>query len=618
MSFMFKPLAYDDPAPVNHPKIDQEALQDLTYGTVASANRLADAVAERIDEVPVLAIDGYAAAGFDDLTGPLVQALRQRGVKVEVIRMAELYKSVDALDAMVADSLPLNYDEDPVLLFGRLYEGDLSDFLDERKVAALKERLTNREGVTLLVGHASSCTALSDSVDTYVYLDVTPKAAAIRAREGKLVNIGDAEPRPFKELMRRNYYVDFEVIVKNRRRLLTRHVIDYYVCADHPDDFVLMGGATLDSILGSLSRYPFRCKPVYLEGIWGGEYMRKARNLPEGPKNIAWIFDLIPMEVSVVVAAGDRTVEFPYSTFTQLCGGQIMGEKCERVFGGYFPIRFNYDDTYHSNGNMSVQCHPDAELCRSMYGEHGSQDEAYYVVATAHRAKTFIGFNEDADPAEFLQLARASERGGADVDYERYVSHIDSTPGRQVMIPGGTIHASGRGQLILELGSLTMGSYTYKLYDYNRIDSDGQRRPIHTTMGERALHTERTTSWVKANVAIDPIPDGSGEGWEQFIVGKTDLMYYMTRNVFMDAGAEASFANEGQFTVLTLVDGEHVRIRSKDDPTLYYDQNYLDVVVVPASIGEYVIVNTGYQPCVVHKTTLREGYEQLVLAEGGE
>lgn len=621
MSFMFKPLDYDDTTAVNHPLLDDALCEDLTFGTVAAGARIAADLAGRAAEGRVVAaFDGYASARFDDLCGAIAQALRQRGVKVAWHSMSELYKPVEELDAMVSESLPLDYEEDPVLLFGRLYEGSLDDFLDAGRCEALRQLIAEagRGEVILLSGIGSTAEALADLADVTVYLDVTPKNAAVRAREGKLVNIGDREPRPFKELMRRNYYVDFEVIVRNRLRLLRGGLIDYYVSANQPDDFVLMRGATAQDMLDSLARQPFRTKPVYLEGIWGGEYMRKARNLPSGPKNVAWIFDLIPMEVSVLIDAGGRLVEFPFSTFVQSCAESIVGEESVRAFGTYFPIRFNYDDTYHSNGNMSVQCHPDRELCRSMYGEPGSQDEAYYVVATAHRAKTFIGFNKGVDPSEFLAAARESERTGADVDYERYVNHVDSVPGRQVMIPGGTIHASGRGQLILELGSLTMGSYTYKLYDYNRVDADGERRPIHLNMGERALKTERDTDWVRENVAIDPIPDGSGEGWEQFVIGKTDLMYYMTKNLFMDAGAKAEFSNDGRFTVLTLVDGENVRVYSKSHPEFCYDQKYLDIVVVPASIDDYVIENTGYQPCVVHKTMLREGFQSVVCPSSEE
>lgn len=618
MSFMFKPLEYDDVTAINHLQLAEEAMRDLTFGTVSAARRLASDLAVRAEEHAVVALfDGYASACFNDLCGACAQELRQMGLQVTWHAMDEVYKSTDEIDRMVADSLPLNYDEDPVLLFGRLYTGEISDFIDEAKAASLHDEVVRAEAGTVILvsGYGSTSVSFADRADARVYLDVTPKNAAVRAREGRLINIGDHEPRPFKELMRRNYYIDFEVIVKQRKHLLENHLIDYYVIANEPREFVMMRESTLRCIFGQLALQPFRTKPVYLEGIWGGEFMRKARNLPMDSKNVAWIFDLIPMEVSVVVRADDHMLEFPFSTFVQTCAEQIVGEESVKTFGSYFPIRFNYDDTYHSDGNMSVQCHPDAQLCREMYGEHGSQDEAYYVVATAHRAKTFIGFNDGANAEEFIAAARESQETGSSVDYERYVNHIDSMPGRQVMIPGGTIHASGRGQLILELGSLTMGSYTYKLYDYNRVDTDGQQRPIHLAMGERALHAERDASWVREHVAIEPIPDGSGEGWEQFIIGKTDLMYYMTKNLFLDAGATVTFKNDGQFTVLALVDGENIRVSSKHEPSRYYDQQFLDVVIVPASIDEYVIENTGYQPCVVHKTMLREGYQSIFAAK---
>lgn len=615
LSFMFKPLKYDDVKPINHPKIAERDLSDLTFGTVAAGKRLASDLAGRIESGGlVVAMDGYAGADFNDLYGSFAQELHQRGIECARIDMRDIYEPTSRIDELVSTSLPPKSEEDPVLLFGVLYKGEICDFFSKEGLALLRKDAGGVPAKRCLVitGHGSCHRSLLDVADVHVFLDVTPKEAAIRAREGRLVNIGDKSPRKFKEVMRRNYYVDFEVILKIRKALLVDGTLDYYVCADKPADFVLMRGKTALSIMASLANYPFRTKPVYLDGIWGGEYMRSWRQLPRDSKNVAWIFDLIPMEVSIVVDAAGRQVEFPFSTFTEAETDQIIGPRANKQFKGYFPIRFNYDDTYHSDGNMSVQCHPFSKLCRETYGEMGSQDEAYYIVATAHEAKTFIGFNDGVDPHEFLELAKKSEKDGSSVDYEKYVNHIDSVPGRQVMIPGGTIHASGRGQLILELGSLTMGSYTYKLYDYNRVDADGSRRPIHTKMGERALHFERTTSWVNKNIAIQPIPDGEGNGWRQFIIGKTDLMYYMTRNLFMGVGSEAEFSNDGMFTVLTLVDGEHIRVSSKSNPDYFFDQDYLDIVVVPASIDNYVIENTGYQPVVVHKTTLRPDFESVI------
>ena len=62
------------------------------------------------------------------------------------------------------------------------------------------------------------------------------------------------------------------------------------------------------------------------------------------------------------------------------------------------------------------------------------------------------------------------------------------------------------------------------------------------------------------------------------------------------------------FQVLTLVDGESVKIRSKNNPDIYYLQNFLDVIVVPAVMGEYIIENLGDQPVCIHKTMIKEEF----------
>lgn len=616
MSFMFKPLAYDDPNAINYPMLPDKIRDDLTFGTTKAAIELVNEAIKFMSANRrgcVMAIDGYASAKFDDITGAFCQNARQRGYKVIVKKMDDLYLPTDKIDKAVKNSLPKNYKEDPVLLFGKLFNGTFADFLDDVKVDKFLNEISNLEDKTiyLLVGYGSGFKTFEAKTDFITYIDVTPKTAAIRARNGRLTNIGDCGPRPFAELMRRNYYVDFEIILSSRKHLLKNNLIDFYICGDHDEDFVLMSGKTLTGIFESLVKYPFRCKPVYLEGIWGGEFIRKVRKLPMKYKNIAWVFDLIPMEVSVVVDVDGRQVEFPFFTFIQKCPEAIMGEKCTKDFDGYFPIRFNYDDTYHSNGNMSIQVHPDEDFCMSNYNEKGRQDEAYYVVATGHGAKTYVGFNEDINPKEFIELAKKSEKDGSTIDYAKYVNHIDSAPGRQIMIPGGTIHASGRNQLILELGSLTIGSYTYKMYDYNRLDAEGKLRPIHSLCGEQVLRTERRTKWVNDNIAIEPKLIKQDEGYKEYVVGQTDLMYYQTNRIELEKEKEVECSNNNQFTVLTLVDGEEVLIYSKSNPDFCYHQKFLDIVVVPATIKDYVIKNMGYQPAVVHKTMLKDGYKRF-------
>lgn len=607
MSFMFKPLAYDDPKAVNRISLPEGTQERITAGNESVVKALADFCLAAGKERFVLAMDGYVSAQFEDLCGPLQARLEAAGHSCRLVSMKELYKSQEEIEALTAESLPLNYEDDPVLLFGRLYKGKMDDLID---CARARQAIGKaQEEVILVYGLGSACAGIRDLADAVAYVDVTPKVAAIRAREQKFVNIGDAEGRPFALLMRRNYYVDFEVAVRLRRELLTAGLVDLYILGSDEANYVMMPAADLRAVLERLVCYPFRTKPVYLEGIWGGEYIRKIRRLPqEIAGNVAWVFDMIPMEVSIVVEAGETLLDIPFSTFIQMCGEQMMGRRCVEEFEGYFPIRFNYDDTWHSNGNMSVQVHPDEDFVIGNYDEFGRQDEAYYVIATGHGAKTYCGFCGDG--REFLELAKRSEKTHEDIDYQKYIHSVESVPGRQIMLPAGTVHASGRNQLILELGSLTIGSYTYKVYDYNRRDKDGNVRPIHTKNAEQVLHFERDPQWVRDNIAIEPILEAETADYTEYVVGRTDLMYYETHRVELNTHGTYEGKNNGQFTVVTVVDGEAVHISSKAHPEFCFDASYLDIVTIPASIEDYVIEAKGYQPVVVHKTLLREGYSR--------
>jgi mannose-6-phosphate isomerase class I len=323
-------------------------------------------------------------------------------------------------------------------------------------------------------------------------------------------------------------------------------------------------------------------------------------------KNCAWVFDLIPLEVSVVVETAGHTIEFPYFTFVQKEGDSLMGKECVKKYGGYFPIRFNYDDTFHSSGNMSIQVHSGHDYNINNFGEYGRQDESYYIVETAHNAKTYVGFTETADPKEFIKEAKISEKQHTEIDYEKYINYVDSKPGVQVMLPAGTIHSSGRNQVILEIGSLTVGSYTYKMYDYLRADLDGKPRPIHTFHGENVLALDRTTTWVNENIVQKPRVAVKGEGWTEYIVGEHDLLYFSLRRLEFEKEAYGDTA--GKFHVLTLVDGEKVCVQSLENPDFCYYQNYLDVVVIPANVGKYVVKNLGNQPVCIHKTMLKDDF----------
>ena len=595
MSFMFHPYPY----------IDHDAVNVITgrgVTPVKGAIPVAKKIAALLKEGKNVAVDAYPGADV----AALVNVVRQQlgGAQVHYADADTLLKDPDEIAEMLKPYLPEDREEDPVLLYGRRYKGGYAGLQDAGKVQALRETLKAGKAV-LVYGRGSLAPELQDAYDVRVWMDITPRTAALNFKYGHARNLGGKADLPYGLLMRRNYYVDFEIGVDVRWGLIRSGRLDYYITADEPADMQLVSFPDLLTLFGELCERPFRCRPVYLEGVWGGFYFTKLRHLPKEMRNCAWIFDMIPMEVSIVAKLGENEFEAPFFTFIQAMGEKLLGRQAMEQFGGYFPIRFNYDDTYHSNGNMSVQCHPDEAYVVKNHDELGRQDESYYVCVTAQGAKTYLGFNNEHSCEEFFAAARQAEKTHELIDYEKYINAVPSVPGTQVMIPAGTVHASGRNQVILEIGSLTVGSYTYKLYDYQRIDPQtGLPRPIHLKMGSRVIHGERTKEWVRDNLVNHGGVVRQGGDWKEVVVGEHDLLYFSLRNLIFWNRIEDD--TDGLFHVLSLVDGEKVKVVSQADPDKYYIMNSLDIVVIPASLGKYTIENLGVGSVTVHKTLLKK------------
>ena len=616
---MYNPFPFDDPRPVNRPELSEKTVKSIISGGNQNVVKkfvatLADRAAK---EGVVVALDGYTTANWTVFVNLIARECCLLGLGFEAIDAnAATLKSGKEIDAIIDPLLIWDTKIDPTLLYGKVYKGGYQGLMDEARTEAFKKVVpASRQAgkISVVYGYGSLIPELRELYDVKVFFDLTPMKSMLRIRRGEYSNLGKERPGIINRTIRRCYYCDFECAVRNRHELWENNVPDWYVLDNDPQNLQLMPFGTFSDICAQLVKYPFRAKPCYLEGVWGGSYMKKLRNLPDEMRNAAWVFDFIPMEVSVVVEAGDEKLDINYCSFVHKEGVNLMGEDCVKKFEGYFPIRFNWDDSYHSTGNMSIQCHSGGEYNVKNYNEFGRQDESYYVVVTGHNAKTFIGFRDDADIPQFFRDIEAADTEHKPCDYMKYVSYEESKPGLQVMLPAGTIHSSGRNQVILEIGSLTIGSYTYKMYDYLRLDFDGKQRPIHTRLGEENVRQDRRYSVIHdlespEYIVQKPRLAASGEGWEEYILGENPQVYFSLRRLEFEKKCEQDTGGK-LFHVLTLVDGDAVRVRSVRHPERYFDLQFMDIVCVPADMGRYVIENLGREPVMVHKTCLREGYQ---------
>ena len=598
MSFMFKPYRFTDPEALNRPEIPSEISNRVIMGNEAVARELV----RKTPTHHVLFLDGYIGAQFGNLCGRIAE---EAGKNVRFIDISGSYKSSSELDAMLAESLPEDRAVDPVLLFGKSVHREITSLFDAEKLDAMRREIEEgkrSDSLTVVCGCGSAL--LRQTGDPAAFLDVTPLEATLRIREHRVRNLGDhAEKRTLPYIFRRMYYYDYEIAMLHRQELIAKEQIDYYIDSNIEDRLKMIPLREFKQVLDIQLQSPFRCTPVYLEGIWGGTFVKKLRNLPDDMRNCAWVFDMIPNEVSLQIKVGKDTFNLPFSTVFKEKAEALMGKESVRRFGHVFPIRFNYDDTYGGNGNMSIQVHPPRAYNQEHFGEPFQQDESYYCVKTAG-SKTYLGLQDDCNVEEFFRCIDRAEREHIPFDYDKYVNSFPSEEGDQFLLPGGTIHASGRNQVVLEIGSYTIGSYTFKLYDYLRRDLDGNPRPIHSVHGKNVLVTNRRRSRVDGILRPAPVTVREGEGWKEEIVGEHDLIYFSLRRLAFDRSVSDDTKGE-KFHVLVLVQGDEVLIYSKKNPANCYHAHCMDMVVIPASMGEYGILNLGSTPCKMTKTMLK-------------
>jgi mannose-6-phosphate isomerase class I len=336
-----------------------------------------------------------------------------------------------------------------------------------------------------------------------------------------------------------------------------------------------------------MSRNVFRARPWFESGPWGGDWIREhISQLPQDVPNYAWSFELITPENGIMFGDGRHLFELSFDWLMYRNHRAILGDYADR-FGYKFPIRFNFLDTYQG-GNLSVQCHPRAEYIRREFGEPFTQDEAYYIVDCKPGAEVYLGFVQDVDLADFRTALERSYREGVEVDVKQFVRTMPAHKHDFFLIPAGTIHCSGADALVLEI-SATPYLFTFKMYDWLRMNLDGLPRPLHIDRAFDNLCVERQGDRVPQELVSRPQTLETGPDWRVIhLPTHADHFYDVLRYEF---ATEIACETKGSPHVLTLVEGTSLVVETADGMRRPF--NYVETFVVPAAAESYKLINCG-------------------------
>ncbi|MFG2518058.1 class I mannose-6-phosphate isomerase [Streptomyces sp. NPDC048527] len=541
------------------------------------------AVAAQLPSEPaVLAVEGPPSVDWDALAEHLRRALTATPVTLLDVRghyapPAEIRTRTERPED----------EEDPY--FRTLADNPLDDLFDTLPAAARPD-----EGLLVVYGPGA---ALVDH-DLLWYADVPKRyaeAAAVAGTAG--TNLGLPGEKPD---LRRLFYADWPMLDRHRDALAPR--LDGWLDLQDPDRPVWLDGSGLRATYAALARRPVRTRPYFNSTPWGGHWAQRTLGFSPDARNTALGYELIAPEAGILVGTGPRAqAEVPFQLMCVLEPQSVLGEEVHARFGTSFPLRFDYLDTV-GGGNLSVHCHPKEPYMRERFGWPYTQHETYYMTLGGPDTKVFLGLREDADVDVFREQVRQAATEGTPMNPEDHVRAFPAEQGQLFMIPAGTPHASGTGNLVLEI-SATPYLYSLRFYDWLRPDADGNPRPLPYEHGFANLETGRRGAEVARDLVQQPRTVREGTGWREEVIGALDEMFYEVRRYVLDAGAEADDDTAGRFHILNVVEGDGVTVHTAAGDR--HELAYAETLTVPAAVGGYRLRAADGGPVRVVKALVR-------------
>jgi len=293
-----------------------------------------EALAKALAPYRFVLMDGEVGVFWEEMRQRLDAVLQQLGLDVRWLPTQVALRPSAEIERMLA---PFIGNDDPV--FGRLFDGQLRDFFDPAKWATF--RPDPSADLTIVYGCGA---AFASQEGIIVWVEIPKNEVQARARSGQVIPLGAERPLPFRATYKRLYFVDWVALRRHKNSLLPR--IALFVDAKRPDTPVFINGKDWRTALKALSRSIFRPRPWFLPGPWGGQWMKRHILPPafDAP-NYAWSYELIALENGVLLESDGVLLEFSLDWLMFTSAADILGDGAE-VFGTYFPIRFDYLDTW--------------------------------------------------------------------------------------------------------------------------------------------------------------------------------------------------------------------------------------------------------------------------------
>lgn len=215
--------------------------------------------------------------------------------------------------------------------------------------------------------------------------------------------------------------------------------------------------------------YPIKFTPILKDKIWGGQKLKTLLNKESDLPNVGESWEISDVEGDVsIVSNGDlkgQSLKHLLETYKD----QLIGGKNYKVFGNKFPLLIKFID---AKEDLSIQLHPNDKLAAKRHNSFG-KTEMWYTLQADEGSNLIVGFNQDMTPDKYLNHLENKT-------LTEIVNFDKVKEGDAYFIEVGRIHAIGAGVMVAEIQQTS--DITYRVYDWDRVDDDGNERELHNDL----------------------------------------------------------------------------------------------------------------------------------------
>ena len=209
-----------------------------------------------------------------------------------------------------------------------------------------------------------------------------------------------------------------------------------------------------------MTLYPLKFEPIYIPRLWGREL---------------WLISDMPGAVSVVANGAFKGMALDH--LIEEYGEVLLGKGNSAVVCSGFPLLVKI---LEAEQTLSVQVHPDDVMAKAR-GEARGKDEMWYVMEAADEAALVAGLKIPLTHQDYQERVK-------DGSFNEVLQYYKVKAGDVFNIPAGRVHALGAGIKVAEIQQAS--DTTFRIYDYNRKDKDGNLRELHVTEAGEAMDYE--------------------------------------------------------------------------------------------------------------------------------